>query len=73
MLEISNICCIFLILRCNFLQVNEVFMNSYFLALILATNNNKFPELGDSWRNYHPDAVLSDSDYPVLTETNEQL
>jgi len=48
-------------------------MNSYHLAILQATDNGKFPELGDCWRNFHPEAILSDSDYPVLTETNEQL
>lgn len=38
-------------------------MNSYHLAILQATSNNKFPELGDLWRNYHPESVLSDSDY----------
>ena len=47
-------------------------MNSYFLAILEVTNNNQFPELGDAWRNYHPNSVLSDSDYPDLTDTNDQ-
>ena len=45
-------------------------MNSYHLAILPATNNGKCPELGDCWRNYHPEAILSDSDYPVLTDEN---
>ncbi|QOJ19395.1 MAG: hypothetical protein HRU77_01000 [Gammaproteobacteria bacterium] len=48
-------------------------MNSYHLAILQATNNGRFPELGDTWRNYHPEAVLSDSDYPVLTEANDSM
>ena len=48
-------------------------MNSYHLAINQATNNGQFPELGDTWRNYHPEAVLSDSDYPVLTEANDAM
>ena len=47
-------------------------MNSYLEAIKQATDNSKFPELGDTWRNYHPNSVLSDSDYPELTDTNEQ-
>ncbi|MDP1549426.1 MAG: hypothetical protein Q8L97_04600 [Nitrosomonas sp.] len=47
-------------------------MNSYLEAIKQATNNSQFPELGDTWRNYHPNSVLSDSDYPELTDTNEQ-
>lgn len=38
-------------------------MNSYHQAILEATNNGKFPELGDLWRNYHPTSVLSDSEY----------
>lgn len=38
-------------------------MNSYHLAILDATDNGKFPELGDLWRNYHPTSVLSDSEY----------
>ncbi len=38
-------------------------MNSYHQAILEATNNGKFPELGDFWRNYHPDSVLSDCEY----------
>ncbi|PTQ76485.1 hypothetical protein C8R26_11778 [Nitrosomonas oligotropha] len=48
-------------------------MNSFHLAILQATNNGQFPELGDCWRNYHPEAVLSDSDYPVLTEANDAM
>ncbi len=48
-------------------------MNSYYLAILQATNNGRFPELGDAWRNYHPEVVLSDSDYPVLTEANDAM
>ena len=48
-------------------------MNSYHQAMNQASNNGQFPELFDCWRNFHPEAILSDSDYPVLTETNEQL
>lgn len=48
-------------------------MNSYHLAILQASNNGQFPELGDTWRNYHPEAVLSDSDYPVLTEANDSV
>ena len=46
-------------------------MNTYFTAIQQATNNGKFPELADCWRNYHPEAILSDSDYPVLTVNND--
>ncbi|WP_181415796.1 hypothetical protein [Nitrosomonas ureae] len=46
-------------------------MNSYFQAIKECTDNSQFPELGDCWRNYHPDAILSDSDYPVLTEAQD--
>jgi hypothetical protein len=42
---------------------NGVIMNSYHQAILEATNNGKFPELGDLWRNYHPTSVLSDSEY----------
>lgn len=45
-------------------------MNSYHLAILRATDNGKCPELGDCWRSYHPEAILSDSDYPVLTDEN---
>lgn len=45
-------------------------MNSYHQAILQATNNGQFPELHDLWRNYHPTAVLSDSDYQDLTDTN---
>lgn len=48
-------------------------MNTYFAAIQQATENGQFPELFDCWRNYHPEAVLSDSDYPVLTEANDSL
>ena len=43
-------------------------MNSYHLAILQATDNGKFPELGDCWRNFHPEAILSDSDYLEMTE-----
>ena len=46
-------------------------MNSYYLAILQATNNNRFPELGDLWRNYHPFSVLSDSDYPFMTDQQD--
>lgn len=46
-------------------------MNTYFAAILKATDNGKFPELTDCWRNYHPEAILSDSDYPVLTDSND--
>lgn len=38
-------------------------MNSFHLAILQATNFGKFPELGDGWRNFHPDSVLSDCEY----------
>ena len=50
-------------------KVNQ--MNSYFLAIQQATSNDQFPELADAWRNYHPEAILSDSDYSFLTDTND--
>lgn len=37
-------------------------MNSYHLAINQATNNGLFPELADTWRSYHPEAILSDSE-----------
>lgn len=37
-------------------------MNSYHVAMNQASNNGQFPELFDCWRNYHPEAILSDSD-----------
>ncbi|SET65033.1 hypothetical protein SAMN05216326_1524 [Nitrosomonas marina] len=46
-------------------------MNSYFLAISHATDNGKLPEFSDLWRNYHPNSILSDSDYQHLTDTNE--
>lgn len=46
-------------------------MNSYHLAILQASNNGRFPQLGDAWRNYHPHSVLSDSDYPTMTEEHE--
>lgn len=46
-------------------------MNSFHLAILQANDNGKISELGDLWRNYHPDAVLSDSDYQDLTDTND--
>lgn len=46
-------------------------MNSYHLAIIQATDNSKFPELGDCWRSYHPDAIMSDSDYQYITDTHD--
>lgn len=48
-------------------------MNSYFLAILQASNNGRFPQLGDAWRNYHPTAILSDSDYPFMTDQQEEL
>lgn len=39
------------------------FMNSYHLAILQASNFGKFPELGDVWRNFHPDSVVSDCEY----------
>lgn len=35
-------------------------MNSFFSAIRTATDNNKFPELGDTWRTFHPNSDLSD-------------
>jgi len=46
-------------------------MNSYFLAILTATSNGRFPSLGDVWRNYHPSSVLSDSDYPIMTDSQD--
>ena len=46
-------------------------MNSYYLAILQATNNNEFPELDIVWRNYHPFSVLSDSDYPLMTDIQD--
>ena len=46
-------------------------MNSYHLAILEATDNGKFPELGDCWRSYHPEAIMSDSDYQYLTDTTD--
>lgn len=37
-------------------------MNTYFQAILNATDNNKFPELGDVWRIYRPTSLLSDAD-----------
>lgn len=48
-------------------------MNSYFLAIQQATSNVQFPELADAWRNYHPEAILSDSDYQFMTDQQEAL
>ncbi len=55
------------------LSQTGVLMDSYLEAIKQATNNSQFPELGDTWRNYHLNSVLSDSDYSDLTDTNEQL
>lgn len=43
-------------------------MNSYFQAINEATDGGKFPELGDFWRSYHPEAIMSDSDYQYITD-----
>lgn len=43
-------------------------MNSYFQAINQATDNGKFPDLGDCWRTYHPESIMSDSDYQYLTD-----
>lgn len=37
-------------------------MNSYHRAMNEASDNGQFPELFDSWRNFHPYAILSDSE-----------
>ena len=41
--------------------------NSYFLAILKATDNGKFPEYSDLWRCYHPTAMMLDSDYCLFT------
>lgn len=46
-------------------------MNSFHLAILQASSNDRFPQLGDAWRNYHPHSVLSDSDYPSMTDQYE--
>lgn len=48
-------------------------MNSYFLAIIAATNNGNSPQFNDLWRNYHPTANLGDSDYQDMTDEHDLL
>ena len=45
-------------------------MNSYHKAMLDASNNGKFPNLFDLWRNYHPEAIISDSDCQNQTDQN---
>lgn len=47
----------------------RVIKNSYFLAILKATDNGKFPEYSDLWRCYHPFASMFDSDYSLFTES----
>lgn len=37
-------------------------MNTYHRAINEASSNGQFPELFDSWRSFHPSAILSDSE-----------
>jgi hypothetical protein len=37
-------------------------MNSYFLAILQATDNGTFPELSDCWRSFHESSFYQDSD-----------
>ena len=46
-------------------------MNTYFKAISEATCNGKLPEYSDLWRCYHPEAIMSDSDYQYLTDTSD--
>ena len=46
-------------------------MNSYHLAILQATSHGRFPGLCDIWRNYHPNSVMSDSDYQYMTDTGD--
>jgi hypothetical protein len=38
-------------------------MNSYHLAIICATSNGEFPEMGDLWRTFHSFSSMNDNEY----------
>lgn len=37
--------------------------NSYHVAILAATNNERFMDLVDLWRSYHPFSNMADNDY----------
>ena len=51
-------------------------MNTYFAAIQQATFNGLCPNLGDSWRQFHPSASLSDltvDDFPEESQSEIQF